>query len=54
MELESRSLVESRPKYGYYVSQSSQRKLALPSVAQMKHSEEENTPQDLLIKYSEQ
>ncbi len=50
MELESRSLVESRPKYGYYVSQSSQRKLALPSVAQMKHSEEENTPQDLFDK----
>ncbi|CAM2800019.1 PLP-dependent aminotransferase family protein [Chryseobacterium flavum] len=50
MELESRSLVESRPKYGYYVSQSSQRKLALPSVAQMKHSEEENSPQDLFDK----
>lgn len=50
MELESRSLVESRPKYGYYVSQSSQRKLALPSVAQMKLSEGENTPQDLFDK----
>lgn len=36
MELESRSLVESRPKYGYYVSQTSQRKLALPSVGKMK------------------
>jgi len=50
MELESRSLVESRPKYGYYVSQTSQRKLALPSVAQIKVSEGENTPQDLIDK----
>nr|BAO31625.1 GntR family transcriptional regulator [Chryseobacterium sp. 5-3B] len=50
MELESRSLVESRPKYGYYVSQTSQRKLALPSVAQMKVSEKKNTPQDLIDK----
>ena len=50
MELESRSLVESRPKYGYYVSQTPQRKLALPSVAQMKVSEKKNTPQDLIDK----
>ncbi|PRB03049.1 GntR family transcriptional regulator [Chryseobacterium sp. MYb7] len=50
MELESRSLVESRPKYGYYVSQTSKRKLALPSVAQMKVSEKKNTPQDLIDK----
>ncbi|WP_300687779.1 PLP-dependent aminotransferase family protein [Chryseobacterium sp.] len=50
MELESRSLVESRPKYGYYVSQTSQRKLALPSIAQMKVSEGENTPEDLIGK----
>jgi len=50
MELESRSLVESRPKYGYYVSQTSQRKLALPSVTQMKVSEGKNTPEDLIDK----
>lgn len=50
MELESRSLVESRPKYGYYVSQTSQRKLALPSVGKMKTSEGENTPEDLIGK----
>ena len=50
MELESRSLVESRPKYGYYVSQTSQRKLALPSVAKMKVSEEKNSPEDLIGK----
>jgi DNA-binding GntR family transcriptional regulator len=53
MELESRSLVESRPKYGYYVSQTSQRKLALPSVAQMKLSEKKIPRRILLIKYSE-
>lgn len=50
MELESRSLVESRPKYGYYVSQTSQRKLALPSVAEMKISEGKNSPEDLIGK----
>ncbi|SFN89626.1 transcriptional regulator, GntR family [Chryseobacterium oleae] len=50
MELESRSLVESRPKYGYFVSQSSQRKLALPSVAPMKLAERENTAEVLIDK----
>ncbi|MBV8327147.1 PLP-dependent aminotransferase family protein [Chryseobacterium sp.] len=50
MELESRSLVESRPKYGYYVSQTSQRKLELPSVAKMKVSEEKKSPEDLIGK----
>lgn len=50
MELESRSLVESRPKYGYFVSQTSQRKLALPSVAKMKIFEGKNTPEDLIGK----
>ncbi|CAH0131283.1 PLP-dependent aminotransferase family protein [Chryseobacterium sp. Bi04] len=50
MELESRSLVESRPKYGYYVSQTSQRKLALPSIAKMKVSEGQKTPEDLIGK----
>lgn len=50
MELESRSLVESRPKYGYYVSQTSQRKLALPSIAKMKVSEGKNSPEDLIGK----
>lgn len=50
MELESRSLVESKPKYGYYVSQTSQRKLALPSVAKMNVSEVKNSPEDLVGK----
>lgn len=50
IELESRSLVESRPKYGYYVSQTSQRKLELPSVAKMKVTEGKNSPEDLIGK----
>jgi len=50
MELESRSLVESRPKYGYYVSQTSQRKLALPSIAKIKEWEIEKNPEDLIDK----
>jgi len=50
MELESRSLVESRPKYGYFVSQTSQRKLALPSIAKIKEWEIEKNPQDLVDK----
>lgn len=50
MELESRSLVESRPKYGYYVSQTSQRKLELPSVAKMKVTEGKSSPEDLIGK----
>ncbi len=50
MELESRSLVESRPKYGYFVSQTSQRKLALPSIAKMTVSETQKAPEDLIDK----
>ncbi|EJL74468.1 aminotransferase-like domain-containing protein [Chryseobacterium populi] len=50
MELESRSLVESRPKFGYFVSQTSQRKLALPSVVNLKGSEIKKTPEDLIDK----
>ncbi|PIF43884.1 DNA-binding transcriptional MocR family regulator [Chryseobacterium sp. 52] len=50
MELESLSLVESRPKYGYFVSQTFPRKLALPSVAPMKLAEKKNTPEDLIGK----
>lgn len=50
MELESRSLIESRPKTGYFVSKSSQRRLELPSVAPLKLSSKEKTPQDLIDK----
>lgn len=50
LELESRSLIESRPKSGYYVSKTSQRKLALPTVAKISSTEKEKTPQDLIDK----
>lgn len=50
LELESRSLIESRPKSGYYVSKTSQRKLALPSIANIVISEKEKTPEDLISK----
>lgn len=50
MELESRSLVESRPKFGYYVSQISKRKLALPSIIKINESGVEKPPQDLIDK----
>lgn len=50
LELESKSLIESQPKSGYYVSKTSQRKFALPSVSEPKLSEKENTPEDLTHK----
>lgn len=50
LELESRSLIESRPKSGYYVSKTSQRKLALPTVAKITSTGKEKTPEDLIDK----
>lgn len=50
MELESRSLVESKPKYGYFVSQTSERKLALPSIAKIKEWHVDKNPEDLIDK----
>lgn len=50
LELESKSLIEPRSKSGYYVSKTSQRKLALPSVSEPKLSEKENTPEELTHK----
>jgi len=50
LELESHSLIEPRPKSGYFVSQTSQRKLALPSVTRIKASEKKETAQDLVDK----
>lgn len=50
MELESLSLVESKPKFGYFVSQTSQRKLALPSISTINISEKEKMDEDLLKK----
>ncbi|MFC0517344.1 PLP-dependent aminotransferase family protein [Mucilaginibacter angelicae] len=50
LKLESKSLIESRPRTGYYVSNTSQRKLALPSISKPRLSEKENTPEDLTHK----
>ncbi|WP_443947558.1 PLP-dependent aminotransferase family protein [Pedobacter sp. AW1-32] len=49
-ELESRSLIESRPKSGYYVSNTSQRKMALPSASQPSVSVNGTNPDDLFKK----
>ncbi len=50
LELESKSLIESRPKSGYYVSKTSKRKFALPSVSEPIISEKENTSEELTHK----
>lgn len=47
LELESKSLIESRPKTGYYVSKTSHRKLALPSISKPKSSEKDSTLEGL-------
>ncbi|MBO9616247.1 MAG: PLP-dependent aminotransferase family protein [Dyadobacter sp.] len=47
-ELESKSLIESRPKSGYFVSKTSQRKLALPSVSTLKSPEKGKNTDDLI------
>ena len=48
LELESKSLIESRPKSGYYVSKTSQRKFALPSISKPEVSDKECEPEDLI------
>jgi len=48
VELESKSLVESRPKSGYFVSKTSQRKLALPSVSKLISPEKGKNSEDLI------
>ena len=50
LELESKSLIASRPKSGYYVSQTFHSNLALPSINQLKLSEQEKAPEDLISK----
>lgn len=47
-ELESKSLIESRPKSGYFVSKTSQRKLALPSVSKLISPEKGKDSEDLI------
>lgn len=50
LELESRSLIESRPKSGYFVSKSSKRTLALPSIATINKTDHKKTPEELIDK----
>ncbi|UUC47283.1 aminotransferase-like domain-containing protein [Flavobacterium cerinum] len=50
LELESHSLIEPRPKSGYFVSQTAQRKRALPTITRITTSAKEETPQDLIDK----
>ncbi|RYE00161.1 MAG: PLP-dependent aminotransferase family protein [Sphingobacteriales bacterium] len=50
LELERRSLIESRPKSGYFVSQTSQRKLSLPSIGTFKAGASPQPPEDLIDK----
>jgi len=50
LELESKSLIESRPKLGFYVSKTSNRKLLIPSMNKLKLSEQKTTSEDLITK----
>jgi DNA-binding transcriptional MocR family regulator len=52
-ELESKSLVESQPKSGYFVSKQSKRKLALPSVSELKSPEKGKDTDDLISRVFE-
>lgn len=48
LELESKSLIEPRPKSGHFVSKTSQRKFALPSVTTLNPVQNERSSEDLL------
>ncbi|WP_316635924.1 PLP-dependent aminotransferase family protein [uncultured Flavobacterium sp.] len=48
LELESKSLIESRPKSGHFVSKTSQRKFALPSVSTLNTVQKERSSEELL------
>jgi len=50
LELESRSLIESRPRSGYFVSKIAQRRLSLPSVGRLQASDNEHDQEDLIDK----
>ncbi|SHN38566.1 PLP-dependent aminotransferase family protein [Chitinophaga sp. CF418] len=53
LELESKSLIESRPKSGYFVSKTSRRKFSLPSISKLQSSNNEKHPEDLITKVFE-
>ncbi|OUL63240.1 PLP-dependent aminotransferase family protein [Flavobacterium sp. AJR] len=50
LELESKSLIESRPKSGFYVSNTSNRRFSIPSMNKLKVSETQKSPDDLITK----
>lgn len=50
LELESKSLIESRPKSGFYVSKTSNRRFSIPSVNQLSMSENQKAPEDIITK----
>ncbi|WP_312390919.1 PLP-dependent aminotransferase family protein [Chryseobacterium sp.] len=50
LELESKSLIESRTRSGYFVSKSSKRKFSLPSVSSLQSSAVQKDPVDLIDK----
>lgn len=50
LELESKSLIESRPRSGYFVSKTSQRKFSLPSVGKLNPKHSEQPSEDLISK----
>lgn len=51
--LESKSLIESRPRSGFYVSKTSNRKFALPSASMPKVAEGTNNPENLIVRVFE-
>ncbi|WP_295117202.1 PLP-dependent aminotransferase family protein [uncultured Chitinophaga sp.] len=50
LELESKSLIDSRPKSGYFVSSNSLRRFSLPSVSRLKLADRKKHPEDLISK----
>ncbi|WP_257096613.1 PLP-dependent aminotransferase family protein [Sphingobacterium sp. E70] len=50
MELESRSLIESRPKSGFFVSLAGQRRMSIPSISTFKIDEKKQDPAALIDK----
>ena len=50
LELESKSLIESRPKSGYYVSNTFNRKFSIPETSKPRLFEKEDHPEDLISK----
>ncbi|MBB5438748.1 DNA-binding transcriptional MocR family regulator [Pedobacter sp. AK017] len=50
LELESKSLIESRPKSGYYVSNAYGRRLSIPDTSKPKLYDKEKHPEDLITR----